>query len=105
HPPRPMVGEPPMPVATVGDFAPMVNVQPFGMCTAQANPMVAAATAAAMGVLTPQPCLPVVTEPWSPGSGGFRIADVKALTSDSICGCQWAGSISITDPGSDVETA
>src|SRR5260370_39169608 len=56
------------PLATVNDYKPMVNIAAFGMCQTQANPQVAAATAAAQGVLTPQPCIPVTTAPWSPGS-------------------------------------
>ena len=36
------------------------SVLPFGMCSAPTNPQVAAATAAANGVLTPQPCVPAV---------------------------------------------
>ncbi len=88
------------PTATVNDFAPMLNIAPFGMCTTQLNPQVAAATAAAMGTPTPQPCIPVTTAPWSPGSSVVTINDLKALTSDSRCNCQWAGSISVTDAGS-----
>jgi hypothetical protein len=53
--------------ATIQDFAPNVNIMPFGMCTTLSNPQVAAATSAALGVLTPQPCIPVTT-PWKPGS-------------------------------------
>ena len=78
------------------DFTPMVNISPFGMCITQANPQVAAATAAAMGVLTPQPCVPVVTAPWSPGSPCVKIQTLKALSDDSTCNCQWTGSIGIT---------
>jgi len=37
------------PVANVMDHAPLVNIPTFGLCSAPANPAVAAATAAAMG--------------------------------------------------------
>lgn len=92
------------PAATVNDFIPMTNVAPFGMCQTQANPQVAAATAAAQGVLTPQPCVPVLTSPWSPGSSIVTIQGMKALTADSKCNCTWTGSIEITDPGTGVES-
>ena len=42
------------PAANVMDHKPMANVMPFGMCKSLANPMVAAATAAAQGSLTPR---------------------------------------------------
>jgi hypothetical protein len=89
--------------ATVQDFAPMVNIPTMGMCKTQANPMVAAATAAAMGALTPQPCVPVTTSPWSPGSSKFTVKDFAALTDDSTCSCAWGGSISVVDAGSSKE--
>ena len=41
------------PAANIMDHVPMVNIPPFGMCSSPANPMVAAATAAALGVLVP----------------------------------------------------
>ena len=94
----------PLPAATVEDYKPMVNVAPFGMCKTQANPQVAAATAAAMGVLTPQPCIPVIPAPWSPGSSIVTLSAVPALTDDSKCQCAWTGSIEVTDPGTGVET-
>ena len=45
--------------ANIMDNIPMTNIMPFGMCISPANPTVAAATAAALGVLTPMPCIPV----------------------------------------------
>jgi len=92
-----------MPVATVLDNKPMVNIAPFGMCKTQANPQVAAATAAAQGTLTPQPCMPVISAPWSAGSSAVTIRQAKALTDDSTCMCQWTGTIEITDPGSQLD--
>ncbi len=92
------------PAATVMDFQPMVNIAPFGMCKTQANPQVASATAAAQGVLTPMPCVPVTTSPWSPGSSVVTIQEKKVLTADSKCNCAWSGSIEITDPACTVDT-
>ena len=87
------------PVATIQDMVPMTNIATFGMCTSPANPQVAAATAAALGVLTPQPCIPAIAGPWSPGSSTVSVGGIPALTSDSTCNCMWAGTISITQAG------
>ena len=54
------------PAATVQDMKPMVNMAPFGMCQSPLNPQVVAAKAAAAGTLTPQPCMPATSAPWSP---------------------------------------
>src|SRR5262249_39639769 len=91
------------PAATVMDYIPMSNIAPFGMCQSMSNPQVAAATSAAMGVLTPQPCVPVTTSPWTPGSSMVKIRNFAALTDDSKCSCTWGGQISITTPGSTKE--
>jgi hypothetical protein len=87
------------PAATITDMAPMMNIPPFGMCTALSNPTVAAATAAALGVLTPMPCVPVPAGPWKPGATKTLIAKLPALTGSSTCNCAWGGVISITFPG------
>ena len=87
------------PEATIQDFVPMVNVLPFGMCVSPSNPQVAAATAAAMGVLTPQPCLPATASPWAPGCATVTIAGQPALDSISSCTCLWGGVVSIPNPG------
>ena len=88
------------PAATVQDMKPNVNIMPFGMCRSPANPQVAAATSAANGVLTPQPCIPATSAPWTPGSAAVIVANQAALTADSKCTCQWGGVIEITNPAS-----
>lgn len=87
------------PAANIMDNKPMVNVLPFGMCNSIANPAVASATAAALGVLTPMPCVPVIPAPWAPGSPTALIANMPALSNSSKCMCTWAGVISVTNPG------
>jgi hypothetical protein len=80
-----------------------LNIAPFGMCQSLANPQVAAATSAAMGTLTPQPCVPATAGPWSPGSSIVTLNGVPALTADSKCMCTWAGTIEVVDPGATVD--
>lgn len=86
------------PVGAVTDTT-MGNVPGFGMCTSLANPQVASATSAAQGVLTPQPCVPVIAGPWSPGSTRVTIAGVAALDDASQCSCGWGGTITVTSAG------
>ena len=87
------------PAANIMDHKPVVNIPTFGMCTAPTNPAVIAATAAALGVPTPAPCVPVVPAPWAPGSPTVPIGNMPALNDMSKCMCAWAGVISITNPG------
>lgn len=93
---RPTCGN--MPMANVMDFAPMVNIMPFGMCQSMANPTVASATAAAMGVLTPMPCIPVISAPWAPG-GMEKVCNMPALLNNAKCICAYGGQISINFAG------
>ncbi|WP_284640478.1 DUF4280 domain-containing protein [Paenibacillus silviterrae] len=88
-----------MPVATIMDGKPMVNVLPFGMCSSMANPTVASATAAAFGALTPMPCVPVTPAPWVPGSPTVLIGNFPALNKDSKLMCAWGGVIEVLNPG------
>ena len=81
------------------DHIPMTNIMPFGMCMSIANPQVAAATAAALGVLTPQPCIPATASPWAPGAVTVQIANQPALDNISTCMCNWAGLITVVNPG------
>ncbi|HEY7008234.1 MAG TPA: DUF4280 domain-containing protein [Jatrophihabitantaceae bacterium] len=86
------------PAATISDCMPLVNIPTFGMCSSLANPTVAAATSAALGVLTPMPCVPVTT-PWKPGAMKTTIGGIPALTQGSTCQCAWGGVIEILVPG------
>ncbi|NHN32410.1 DUF4280 domain-containing protein [Paenibacillus agricola] len=88
-----------MPIANIMDNKPMLNIMPFGMCNSPANPMVAAATAAALGVLTPMPCIPVTAAPWAPGAPTVMVANMPALNNSSKCMCNWGGVIQVVNPG------
>jgi hypothetical protein len=87
------------PAANIMDNIPFVNIVPFGMCISLANPAVAAATAAAMGVLTPMPCTPVIPAPWVPGSPTVLLGNFPALNNTSTCMCAFGGVIQITFSG------
>ncbi|RHB39764.1 DUF4280 domain-containing protein [Enterocloster aldenensis] len=86
-------------LASIMDNISMVNIIPFGMCSSPSNPNVASASAAALGVLTPMPCMPMIAGPWMPGSPKLLIGGRPALTSDSRLMCQWGGLIQIAFPG------
>jgi hypothetical protein len=95
-PTPPVVG--PVPLGNITAMVPNLNVMPFGMCTSPANPAVAAATAAALGVLTPMPCVPAPAGPWAPGSKALIGTNPGILASSKLM-CSYAGNISITFPG------
>lgn len=86
-------------LASIMDQVPLVNIMPFGMCSSMANPTVAAATAAALGVLTPMPCIPVTTSPWTPGVTNVLIGNKPALDHTSRLMCSWGGVIQVVNPG------
>ena len=101
--PRPIVEG--RPVATIADIAPGANIAPFGMCQSLANPTVAAATAAALGVLTPMPCVPVVPAPWTPLAPQMTAGGIPVLVAGATCVCAFGGSISLSMPGAIRTTA
>jgi hypothetical protein len=87
------------PAATIMDHAPLVNIMPFGVCSSPANPTVAAATAAALGVLTPMPCIPATAAPWIVGAPTVLIGNMPALNNSAKLMCNWGGVIQIVNPG------
>lgn len=88
------------PAATIQDMQPYVNLQPFGMCSSLANPTVAVATAAALGVLTPQPCTMLPAGTWTAANPKVLIGGAPCLTNEATLMCGFgAGTIKITVPG------
>ena len=86
------------PAANIMDHAPLVNVMPFGMCSSPTNPVVAAATTAALGVLTPMPCVPATAAPWAPGVPAVLIGGMPAVDTTCKLMCNWGGVIQVTAP-------
>ena len=87
------------PAANIMDHIPLLNIMPFGMCRSPANPVVAAATAAAMGVLTPMPCIPATPAPWVPGAVTVLLGNAPSLDNTCKLMCMWAGVIQVVSPG------
>ena len=88
-----------MPAGTIMDHVPLVNIMPFGVCYSLANPTVSAATTAALGVLTPMPCVPATPSPWVPGAINVLISNQPALDNTSKLACLWSGVIMVVTPG------
>jgi Domain of unknown function (DUF4280) len=88
-----------MPAGNIMDNKPFVNIMPFGVCMSMANPAVASATAAALGVLTPMPCTPMIPAPWVPGVPNVLVQNFPALDNNCKLMCAYAGVISILMPG------
>lgn len=87
------------PVASIMASVALVNIPPLGLCSSPANPAVAQATAAAGGVLTPAPCLPLTVGPWVPGAPRVLVDGFPVLTSESTLMCCWSGVITVVAPG------
>lgn len=87
------------PDANIMDHQPIVNIPPFGMCSSLANPTVATATSAALGVLTPMPCVPNTPSPWVPGAPTVLLGNSPSLNNTSKLLCTWLGVIEFIDAG------
>lgn len=88
-----------MPDANIMDHVPMVNIMPFGTCSAPANPAVIAATAAKLGVFTPVPCVPATPTPWVTGAPTVNLGFFPTLDNVSQLMCLWGGVIQFVDAG------
>ncbi len=87
------------PAANIEDNKPNVNIMPFGMCKSQTNPAVQAVMAATSGSVTQAPCIPATTLPWTPGTPSVLVEGKPALNNNCQLMCQWAGVITIDNPG------
>lgn len=86
-------------MGNISDMIPFVNIETFGECVSLANPQVIIATAAAMGVLTPMPCEPIVVDPWVSEAMNVFVEIMPAIDSTAVVMCIWAGAIHIDEPG------
>jgi len=87
------------PMANISDHKSMVNLAPFGLCRSLAFPPTASATAAAMGTLTPMPCMHNTPAPWIGGKMDLLIKGQPALLKSCKCQCMWGGTISLVTDG------
>ena len=89
------------PAANIMDNKPMINIPPFGMCTSPTNPAFVSATAAAFGVPTPVPCIPLTPAPWITGAPTVMLGNMPALNNTSVLACTLGlpGCITILMPG------
>ena len=85
--------------ANIMDHLPFVNITPFPICQAPGNPLVMAATAAALGTPTPAACLPMTMSPWAPGSPTVMLDNQPALNLSSKTPCSCGGVVSIAVEG------
>lgn len=97
--PAPRVAVSGRPAGVMTDMAPMVNIPSFGTCSSLANPTVASATAAALGALTPMPCIPVPAGPWLNPIPKVVIGGQPAISDGSKLTCAWGGQISVQFAG------
>lgn len=86
-------------MGNIMDIVPLVNIEPFGLCSSLLNPEVAAATAAAWGILTPMPCIPVTVTPWISEALTVHVQGFPAIDQTAILMCTWAGIITVIEPG------
>lgn len=81
------------PIGSIIDCIPFLNISPFGVCMSMLNPMTAALTAAAFGILTPGPCLPVPVGTWIPMKPTVIGKSGPIVSNDSILMCAYGGTI------------
>ncbi|MDR2794350.1 MAG: DUF4280 domain-containing protein [Holosporaceae bacterium] len=87
------------PIGSAPDCVPFLNIVPFGVCMSMANPTTAALTAAALGILTPGPCIPTPAGIWLPMKPTVMTKLGPILNSDTMLICAYGGVIKPASPG------
>lgn len=75
------------------DCIPFFNVSGFVLCKSLMNPITAAQTAAALGVLTPGTCIPTPAGTWLPINPSVLIMGIPILDTTSKLICAFGGGI------------
>lgn len=88
-----------VPVATIMDNKPMLNIPPFVLCKSPLNPEVAAIIASSLGTVTQGPCMPMIPGPWIPMNPTFIIGEFPYADFSSKLICAYGGVISALVPG------
>jgi len=86
-------------MGNITDMIPIANIEPFAECISLTNPMVLMATIAASGILQPQPCIPVIVDPWVSEALDVLVEGPPAIDQTAIIMCIWAGVIHVDEPG------
>jgi hypothetical protein len=82
-----------MPVGTIQDHIPVVNIPPFSMCVSPQLPLFQATGA-------PSPCVPAISSPWTPGKPTVMVNNQPALDNTCMCQCSYgSGVVTIAFPG------
>lgn len=79
--------------------AKITNLSTFGLCSNLSNPIVAQATAAAQGVLTPMQCVPVLPGIWENTVSQLIVDNQPVVGESSYVTCRYGGCISISLDG------
>jgi hypothetical protein len=87
------------PIGTMSDCIPFANITPFGICRSILNPTTAALTAAALGVLTPGPCIPIPAGVWIPVKPTVISPKGPIINNDAMLICAYGGLIKAIVPG------
>lgn len=77
--------------ATVADYKPLINIQPFPACTSAQNPQPPVAAG--------RVCLPSFTAPWTTQVASIRLFNVPVLDDSSTILCIYGGLVRIANPG------